>query len=123
MSTNDFCHVEYQSTDLDRSKAFFSGLFEDWSWGVWGDGSAMLTFSPSSGGLGGGIVKVDKVKSGASPTVFIQVDDVDLRMEKAVALGGSFSEPKILVTDLGWAATVYDPDGNGVNLFQPHIQK
>lgn len=108
------CHIEWASNNLERSKTFFSGLF-DWSLEPWGEG--YLVFTPPEG-VGGGINKVEKVVAGESPVVYVEVEEIEPYLKKAKALGGGVAVPKTEIPGMGWFAHVTDPDGNVVGLFQ-----
>lgn len=114
MAKHSICHVEWTSTDLERTKAFFSGLFE-WKWKAWG--TEYLIFSPPEG-VGGGIMKVEEVKPGESPSVYIDVEEIEPYLEKVKDLGGGVAVPKTEIPGAGWFAHLTDPDGNIVGLFK-----
>jgi predicted enzyme related to lactoylglutathione lyase len=114
MAKHSICHVEWSSTDLERTKAFLSGLF-DWEFKPWG--KEYLMFKPPEG-VGGGIMKVDSVQPGRSPAVYIEVEEIEPYLEKAKELGGGVADPKTEVPGAGWYAHVTDHDGNIWGLFQ-----
>ncbi|MEQ1936316.1 MAG: hypothetical protein ABL962_20870, partial [Fimbriimonadaceae bacterium] len=66
----------------------------------------------------GGLMKVDEVKCGQSPSVWIQVESVDESLAKAVSLGGSILSPKGPVPHVGWSARFSDLDGNSVGIVE-----
>jgi predicted enzyme related to lactoylglutathione lyase len=110
---NGIAHVEWSSTDLDRTKAFLSKLF-GWEFKPWSEG--YLTFS-SPDGISGGIRWVPSVQVGNSPIVYIEVDEIDSYFEQAIKLGGK-SVAKTQIPGLGWIAYIADPDRNLVGLVQ-----
>lgn len=114
MVKHTLCHFEWSSTDFDRTKKFYSGLF-DWEFKPWGDD--YLTFNPPEG-PGGGIMKVDKVEAGRSPYLYIEVDEIEPYLEKAKELGGDIDVPKSEIPGVGWYAHLFDPDKNLVGLMQ-----
>lgn len=114
MAKHSVCHIEWSSTDLERTKAFLSGLF-GWEFKVWDD--EYLLFDPPEGPAGG-IMKVDKVAPGKSPYIYIEVDEIEPYLEKAKELGGGIDVPKKEIAEIGWYAHLTDPDGNIVGLFQ-----
>jgi predicted enzyme related to lactoylglutathione lyase len=114
MAKHAICHVEWSSTDLERSKAFFSGLF-GWEFKAWGE--AYLVFNTPEG-LGGGIMKVEEVKPGESPYIYIEVEEIEPYLEKSANLGGGMAVPKTEIPGVGWFAHLTDPDGSIVGLFQ-----
>lgn len=115
MAKHTICHVEWSSTDLERTQAFLSGLF-DWKFKAWGD--KYLLFNTPEGGPDGGIAKVDEVKPGESPVIYIEVDEIEPYIEKAKRLGGEVAVPKTEIPTVGWYALLKDPDNNIIGLFQ-----
>lgn len=114
MRRHTICHVEWASTDLQRSEAFFGGLF-NWLFEPFGE-DYVLFHSP--GGIDGGLMKAEEVKPGRSPTVYVRVEEIEPYLEQAEALGGSVKVPKTEIPTVGWYAHLGDPDGNIVGLFQ-----
>ena len=60
---NTICHIEYYVTDLEKSQAFYGGLF-GWDFRSFIDG--MVVFGIGDQHIGG-LMKTDKVESGKSP--------------------------------------------------------
>ena len=114
MAKHSLCHFEWSSTDLERTKNFFNGLF-GWEFQSWDE--EYLLFNPPEG-PGGGIFKVDKVEPGKSPYIYIEVDEIEPYLEKVKNLGGGVEVPKTEIQKTGWYAHVLDPDGNIIGLFQ-----
>jgi predicted enzyme related to lactoylglutathione lyase len=114
MAKHSFCHIEWLSTDLERTKTFLSGLF-GWQFKPWG--SEYLVFSPPKG-PGGGIMKAKEVHSGESPSVYVEVDEIEPYLEKAKQFGGDVGVGKTEIPGAGWFAHLIDPDGNIVGVFE-----
>jgi predicted enzyme related to lactoylglutathione lyase len=113
MTKNAICHVEFASTDLERTKAFLWGLF---GWEFQPFGANYLLFS-KSGPVGGGIWRVPEVTPGNSPTVYVEVEAIEPCLEQAPELGGAVVAEKREIPDFGWYAHIADPDGNVIGLF------
>lgn len=120
MTKNSITHIEWSSSDLERSKTFYSGLF-DWKIEPWGE-EGYLSITPPEGATGG-IMKADEVRPGASPVVYVEVDEIESYLEKAKELGGGVAVPKNEIPTMGWFAHLTDPDGNLVGLFQAAQQE
>lgn len=114
MAKHAICHIEWCSTDLERTKSFLSGLF-GWKFEPFGD--EYILFEPPEG-PGGGIAKVDEVHPGESPSVYVGVDEIEPYLERAKKLGGGVGVPKKEIPNVGWWALISDPDGNPIGLFQ-----
>ncbi len=117
-----FCWLDLSSTDVEASKAFYSGLFgwdcEDTPAGP--DGSYTMAR------LGGGDVAALRSQSdtersqGVPPHWFcyISVVDVDARAAKAAELGATLVAPPFDVMEAGRMAVVQDPTGAMVGLWE-----
>jgi uncharacterized protein len=114
MACNTVCHVEFDSTDLERSQRFYEGLF-GWKFRQFTD--QMVVFGTDDGHVGG-LEKVDAVSPGSTPSVWFQVADIDTCLSKVPGLGGSVLRPKGDLPHVGWSAQAADPDGNPVGLVQ-----
>ena len=108
------CHFEWQSTDLQRSQEFYKGLF-NWDFRSFGD--EMVVFGQGDEHIGG-LTKVDVVKAGSSPSVWIQVENLEGMCDRAVSLGGTLKSGKSPVPGVGFSAVVTDLDGNEVGMVE-----
>lgn len=115
MENNTLCHVEIETVDMDRSQAFYQGLF-GWSFKEF-MGGQMRVF-----GLGeehiGGLMLVDEVNPGRSPSLWFRVANLEATMEKVKALGGDEASPAMPVPGVGFSCQAKDPDGNYVGLVE-----
>lgn len=114
MAKHSICHIEWSSTNLEKTKEFLIGLF-DWKFEPWG--KDYLVFTPPEGTTGG-IMKAKEVKAGESPVVYVEVEEIKPYLTKSKKLGGGVAVPKTEIPTLGWFAHLTDPDGNIVGLFQ-----
>ena len=114
MAKNTFCHIEFQCTDTKRAQAFYEGMF-DWTFRSFGDD--MVVFGIGDQHLGG-LQRADKVQTGGSPSVWIEVDSIEDYLAKAKKLGGKVASEKSPVPNVGWSAMFSDLDGNHVGIVQ-----
>ncbi len=114
MTKNAFCHIEWSTTDLERTKNLLSNLF-GWKFQPWG--KEYMVFSTPQG-VGGGIMKVDKVEPGTSPMPYVDVDEIERYLEKATQLGAEIAVPKTPIKGVGWYAHIKDQDGNIYGIVQ-----
>ncbi len=112
---NTICHIEYFVTDLDRSQAFYQGLFTNWEFRSFIEG--MVVFGVGDKHIGG-LMKTDKVEAGRSPGIWFDVENLDAMVAKTLELGGTSPNEKSPVPGVGWSITVRDPDGNDVGFVQ-----
>ncbi len=111
---NTICHIELETTDIARSQSFYQAMFE-WTFRAFTDD--MVVFGCGDQHLGG-LMRVDEVSTGRSPSIWIEVDSVDAAIAKAEGLGAGLLSPKSPVPHVGWSAQITDPDGNHVGLVE-----
>ena len=113
---NPVVHFEVQSADAEKSKSFFSEVF-GWS----------ISNAPMPGGVSYGLVDTESgsgINGGIGPSLsgetqvafYIEVDDIQGYLDKAVAAGGKVMMP---VTEIPGAVTMAffaDPAGANVGL-------
>lgn len=114
MAVHNVCHIEFEVTDLERSRSFFEAMF---GWKFESFGPEMMVFGDGEKHIGG-LQKCESVSPGSSPSVWIEVEDVDASLEKASRVGGSVFREKSPIPRVGWSAQACDPDGNPVGLVQ-----
>ena len=117
---NPFVHVELQTNDVAKAKAFYSRLF-DWKLeDVPMPGGATYTMIGVGEGTGGGMLK-SQALAGASPhwLAYIGVADVAASTRKAKELGARVVMDKTEVGGFGWMSILTDPTGATFALWQP----
>ena len=117
---NPFVHVELQTQDPTRAKAFYTGLFD---WKLEDMPGMDYTMIGVGEGTGGGIMK--HPISGAPPQwlAYVYVDDVAAATKKAKALGATVLKDKTEVPNSGWFSLIADPMGATLGLWQPRTKK
>ncbi len=106
-------HFEIGCRDKTRTSEFFTNLFD---WNTQESGPATMIDTAAGTGINGHITSL-----GHEPhnyvTVYIEVDDVQAYLDKAVALGGKALLPVITIPQgqFSWFA---DPDGNTTGLWK-----
>lgn len=114
MTVQDIVHVEWASTDLERTGDFLSVLF-GWHFEPLGDKHLVLK---SADRLVVWIHKSDVVTPATFPVVFFEVEEIEPFLKKANELGGDVNMEKMEIKGYGWFAQVRDQDGNIFGLFQ-----
>ncbi|HLJ15804.1 MAG TPA: VOC family protein [Bryobacteraceae bacterium] len=115
---NAFVHVELNTTDVDKAKAFYGKLFE---WKLedvpMGD-SAAYTMIQVGKGTGGGMMK--QLIPGASSAwlPYVEVDDIQAATNKAKSLGAKIMKDVTEVMGMGWLSILVDPTGAMLGLWQ-----
>ncbi len=107
-------HFEVNAKDGKRAQEFYSGLFgwkinpdPQMNYGMVDTGVKM--------GINGGIGQVQE-NGHPSVTFYVQVEDVQAHLDKAVSLGGTVIMPLTEVPNVVTLAQFADPEGNVVGL-------
>ena len=116
---NSFVHVELNTADPEKAKAFYSKLFqwqlEDVPNPAVPDGS--YTVIKVGTGTGGGIMK--QVPGGPSGWLaYVEVDDIHAATAKAKSLGGKVMKDVTEVMGMGWLSFIQDPTGAVLGLWK-----
>ncbi|MDH5451147.1 MAG: VOC family protein [Candidatus Bathyarchaeota archaeon] len=116
--SHTICHLEIPTADVKKSGEFYKKLF---GWKIdygWGKDYAM--FSTGEGVLsGGGLDSSEETRSLGNIIIYIQVDDINAMLEKAVKLGAKKVKEKTEIPNVGWYGLFTDLDGNTIGLFTP----
>jgi predicted enzyme related to lactoylglutathione lyase len=113
---NAFVHVELQSKDPEKAKAFYGRLF-DWKLEDMRMGPDTYT-SIGTGGTGGGIFKTPLTEAPSSWLAYVAVDDVAASTKKAKDLGATVMKDKTEVPGMGFFSIIVDPSGAALGLWQ-----
>lgn len=115
-----FSWADFFSKDIEAAKNFYTGLF-GWTYEDMPTGHGRPDYTMFS--LDG------KYVAGGSPTFepnmpsfwssYISVNDAEAMAQKAESLGGKITMPAMDVLDSGRMATITDPTGASVSLWQP----
>ena len=116
---NPFIHVELNTPDPSKAKAFYSKLFqwqlEDMPNPAVPDGS--YTLIKVGEGTGGGIMK--QIPGGPLGWLaYVQVDDIHATTQKAKSLGAEVMKDVTEVMGMGWLSFIRDPTGAVLGLWQ-----
>ncbi len=114
---NHIVHWDLLVSDMERSKAFYSGIF-DWRF----DDSSFPGYTiidVGEEGRGGGMMQSPSGTGGHALNAYFGVDDVDETLAKAAAGGAAVVVPKTEIPGIGFWGMFTDPDGIPMCLFQP----
>jgi predicted enzyme related to lactoylglutathione lyase len=107
------CHWDIPSTDLETSKKFYGELF-GWEFQQWSDDYALFSVED---GVGGGFMKVESMPA-PGIVAYVEVEDIDATLEKAVELGGKVAQPKTEIGEgMGYMASLEDSQGGHMGLW------
>ena len=121
---NPFVHVELNTPDPEKAKAFYSKLF-DWDLEDTANPSApegKYTMIKVGEGTGGGIMK--QVPHGPMGWLsYVLVDDIREATRKAASLGAIIMKDVEEVVGMGWLSFIKDPTGAVLGLWQPKVKE
>jgi predicted enzyme related to lactoylglutathione lyase len=110
---NPVVHWEIAVKDYPKAKEFYAKLFD---WQI-DDNNPMNYGMVNPGGLGGGLSEAE----GEVPnyvTIYIEVNDLQKYLDKAVQLGGTAVVPPTPIPGMGAFAMFTDPSGNCIGIFK-----
>jgi len=110
---NPIVHWEIAVKDYLKAKEFYTKLFD---WKI-DDNNPINYGMVNPGGLGGGICRAE----GNIPnyvTLYVQVDDLQQSLDKAVSLGATAVVPPTPIPGIGSFAMFTDPSGNCIGIFK-----
>ncbi len=115
---NAFVHLELNTTDVAKAKAFYGKLF---SWKLedtdMGGGTTYTMLKPDQG-PGGGIMKHPVPGAPSAWLAYVEVDDVGAATQKVKALGGTVLKDVTEVPGYGWFSVIADPTGAALGLWK-----
>ncbi len=115
---NPFVHVELNTTDVQKAKAFYGGLFK-WKLEDLPMGKETYTMIGVDKGTGGGIMKHPVPGATSSWLAYVEVDDIHAATRKAKSLGATVMKDVTEVMDMGWMSVIIDPTGAALGLWKP----
>jgi predicted enzyme related to lactoylglutathione lyase len=117
---NPFVHVELQTKDIAKAKAFYSALF---GWKLedmpMPDGHGTYTMINVGEGTGGGMFNNPDPNVPPFWLAYVHVDDVAASTKRAKELGASVMQDVMQVGDFGKMSVLRDPTGAHIALWQP----
>ena len=116
---NPFVHVELNTTDVEKAKAFYRQLFDwalediPWEW----------TTTRHQSRKRHGRRHDEAPVPGAPSTwiAYVEVDDIAAATQKAHSLGATIIQDVIEVPGMGWLSILIDPTGAALGLWQTKV--
>lgn len=112
---NPFVHVELMTSDLDRAKKFYAGLFD---WTLEEIPGMDYTLIKVGEGTGGGMMQHPMPGAPSSWLAYVLVADAAAATEKARKLGASIVKEVTEIPGIGWFSVLVDPTGATLALWQ-----
>ncbi len=110
---NPVVHFEIGCRDSEKAKAFYSSVF---GWNIQPMGPAMMIDTGSDQGIAGHIVSLGHEPHNFT-NIYVEVDDLQAAIDKAVAEGGRLVVPPMPIPT-GEFAWIADPEGLILGLFK-----
>ena len=117
---NSFIHTELQTQDLDKSKKFYTAMFD---WKLEEIPGMDYTIINVGEGVGGGMMKKPMPNIPDNWLPYILVDDVAASTKKAQSLGATIAKDVTEVPGMGWFSVIIDPTGAAFGLWQAKTGK
>ena len=114
---NAFVHVELNTTDVDKAKAFYGKLFE-WTLEDVPMGPGAYTMIKVGKGTGGGILKHPVPGAPSAWLAYVEVADIAAATQKARSLGATIMQDVTEVMGMGSFSILVDPTGAALGLWQ-----
>ena len=116
---NPFVHVELNTTDVSKAKAFYGKLF-DWKLEDVPMGSGFIYTMINVGeGTGGGMMKHPMPGAPSTWLAYVRVDDIAAATRKAQSLGATVAKDVTEVPNAGLFSVIVDPTGAALGLWKP----
>jgi hypothetical protein len=115
---NPFVHVELNTTDVAKAKAFYGKLF-DWKMEDIPMPDFTYTMISVGEGTGGGLLKNPMPGMPSFWLAYVLVDDINAATQKAKSWGATVVKEVTEVKDMGWLSIIMDPTGAGLGLWKP----
>ncbi|HZV80777.1 MAG TPA: VOC family protein [Geobacteraceae bacterium] len=112
---NPFVHVELMTSDLDKAREFYTGLFD---WQLEEIPGMDYTLIKVGDGTGGGMMKNPLPDSPSYWLAYVLVDDAAASTDKARSLGATICKEVTEIPDIGWFSVITDPTGATFALWQ-----
>jgi predicted enzyme related to lactoylglutathione lyase len=115
---NPFVHVELNTTDVPKAKAFYGNLF-GWKLEDLPMPNGTYTMIHVGEGTGGGIMQHPVPGAPSAWLAYVLVDDIAAATEKARSLGATVKQEVTEVMGAGWLSIIADPTGATLGLWKP----
>ena len=115
---NPFVHVELNSTNLPKAKAFYGKLF-DWKTKDVPMPFGTYTMIVVGKGTGGGMMKQLIPDASSAWLPYVAVKDIDAATKKAKKLRAKIMKDVTEVMGMGWLSIIVDPTGAMLGLWEP----
>jgi predicted enzyme related to lactoylglutathione lyase len=114
MSNHQIVHIEIPSRNFQESGEFYHALF---GWKIIPAPEMNYTMWEPATGPGGGFSPLGENVSAGDVLIYVDSDNIEADLKKAVKLGGKLLTPKSEIPGTGWFGIFQDLTGNNVALY------
>jgi predicted enzyme related to lactoylglutathione lyase len=115
------CWVDLLSSDTEKSKAFYGGLF-GWTFTAAGaDLGGYISAISDDHAVSGMMGRTPEMQSPDAWSTYVATDDIAATVAAATAAGGRVMVEPMAVGDIGQMAYLFDPAGAVIGLWQPGV--
>ena len=107
-------YVQIPAQDVQVSAAFYREMF---GWQIRGGSAGHLSFTDTTGDMIGAFVTGRAIAADAGAVLYVYVHGLDAMVDKMQAAGSVVVKPPYPEGDL-WVATLRDPAGNEIGIWQ-----
>src|SRR5690349_20701169 len=115
---NAFAHIELNTPNVARSRAFYSKLFK-WKIKPYPEMPTYMGIDTGSKETGGGISKKEMAEAPTAWLPYVEVASVKTSLAKAKKLGAKIVVDYQPIAELGAIGIFVDPAGAGLGLWEP----
>ena len=113
-------HIEIPTTNFKKAQKFFGSVF---GWTFWEDPDLATVFFRAGAQPNGGFYLVKKMPKKGQVNVYIEVEDIDVKLKEIRKAKGKVLVKKTPVRDMGWLAQFATPDGCFLSLWQAAVRE
>lgn len=114
MKHHPVVHFEIGCHSGDRTRDFFAKLF---NWDISGADAGMMIHTGDPANIGGHIAELAP-EWGTYVTVYVEVEDLEAYLKKAIDLGGKTLVPPVTLPGQGSFAWLAAPEGNIIGIWK-----
>ena len=114
MTKRNIVHIEIPAADVESAGNFYKSLF---GWEIQPIPEMNYTMWDAGEGSAGGFPELSDEYPAGQVLIYINSDDIEADLKKAVELGGMIVHEKAEIPNTGWYGMFKDPTGNTIALY------
>ncbi len=113
------CWVDLWTSDVDRSRRFYSELFGWEAQQPSPEHGGYFMFTRQGVPVAGAMGDMGEMRANNTWKPYLAADDIDRTLQRAAEHGATVNAPAMTVADLGSQAVIADPSGAEIGIWQP----